>query len=297
MKLLNEVCSCIVRHEITTMAELRRCTTDSLLLWASQGLRPVQPGHGWRRVRAWRRGDAVAVAAPFLACRDRLAIHGPADQLAPLVRTVLAEVGPTFRLIGAEDLVAAVADQIDGVRLRGTFGWMETDRPAIRNAAGGRQPADVARWLDWSWSAPVAELLAETYPRSYARPGLAGVRRWAGAVPADGLLAAVTADAWSAPDVGYIAGVVVRTQLQGKGYAAAAFRLVLDTLVAECGRAALMVAADNAPAVRLYRQCGLSWRSLAAAGVAPHDSVARGGRSAPVAERISHEVCMTGSGA
>ncbi|MEQ4208067.1 GNAT family N-acetyltransferase [Actinopolymorpha sp. B9G3] len=287
-------------HEITSMAELRRsCSGDGLLLWASQGLPPGRPGrrpgHGVRRVRAWRRGDAVAVAAPFLSCRDRLAIHGPADQVAPLVRDVLAEVGTTFRLIGSKDLVAAVADRIDELALLRTFGWMETDRPAIRTAGGSRQPAEVARWLDWSWSAPVAELLAETYPGSYARPGLAGVRRWAGAVPSDGILAAVAADAWSAPDVGYIAGVVVRTQLQGQGYAAAAFRLVLDTLVAEHGRAALMVAAENAPAVRLYRQCGLSWRSLAAAGVVSGHSVIRGDR-APVAERISDQACMTGSG-
>jgi ribosomal protein S18 acetylase RimI-like enzyme len=260
-----------VLHEITTMTELRRsCSGDGLLLWASQGLPPGRPGEERRRVRVWRRGDALAVAAHFLSCRDRLAIHGPADQVAPLVRDVLGVVGPTFRLLGTADLVADVAGRIEGLALRRSFGWMETNRPALPAAGRGRHPADVARWLDWSWSAPVAELLAEAYPGSYARPGLAGVRRWAGSVTADGLLAAVTADAWSAPDVGYLAGVAVRTQVQGQGYAAAVFRLVLNALVAEHGRAALMVAAENEPAIRLYRQCGLTWRPVAAAALESH---------------------------
>jgi RimJ/RimL family protein N-acetyltransferase len=284
--------------EITSMAELRRgCSGDGLVLWASQGLSPGVPsqlsGQGWRRVRAWRRGDAVAVAAPFLSCRDRLAIHGPDDQVAPLVRDVLAEVGPTFRLLGTEDLVGAVAERIDELAVLRRFGWMETARPAPRKAGGSAQPADGARWLDCSWSAPIAELLAETYPGSYARPGLTGVRRWAGAVAADGTLGAVTADAWSAPEIGYLAGVVVRPQLQGQGYAAAAFRLVLDTLVAEHGRAALMVARDNAPAVRLYRHCGMTWRSLASAGVAPRHSIIRGGTH--VAERVGGGPSVRGS--
>ncbi|HZC25474.1 MAG TPA: GNAT family N-acetyltransferase [Actinopolymorphaceae bacterium] len=260
-------------REITSLAELRRgCADDGLVMWAAQGLVPG--------VRAWRRGDAVAVASPYLSCRDRLAVYGPAADGSGLVAEALAVVGPTYRLIGPADLVGEVAGRITGLEVTRTFGWMETDRPAAASTAPpeptappartpeGTYAADGARWLDPHWSSPVAELLAEAYPESYARPGLVGVRRWAGAITPDGALAAVTADAWSAPDVGYVAGVATREPLRGRGYAAAAFRLAVDTLVAERGRVALMVNAANRPAVALYRRCGLTWRTLAAAGVA-----------------------------
>lgn len=253
--------------EITSLGELHRGSAgDGLVMWAAQGLGPG--------VRAWRRGDAVAVASPYLSCRDRLAVHGPASDVAVLVAEALAVVGPTYRLIGSADLVSDVAGSIAGLEIARTFGWMETDRPAPRDRAApeattaARYAAAGARWLDPAWSSPVAELLAEAYPESYARPGLVGVRRWAGSVTPDGALAAVTADAWSAPGVGYVAGVATRGPLRGRGYAASAFRLAVDTLVAEQGRVALMVNAANRPAVALYRRCGLTWRTLAAAGVA-----------------------------
>ncbi len=251
-------------QEIATLDELQRCCgDDALLMWAAQGM----PGNveRWRRVRAWRRGDAVAVATPYLSCRDRLAIHGPARQVAALVRDVLAETGPRYRPIGSSALVHAVAGDLANLAVAGTFGWMETDRPVVRP---GRREVG-APWLDDTWSAPVAELLAEAYPSSYARPGLRGVRRWAGVAGPDGALAAVAADAWPAPSVGYVAGVAARLGLRGNGYGGAVFAFVVDTLVAEHGRAALMVNAANTAAVGLYRRAGLRWRELAAAHVVP----------------------------
>ena len=252
-------------REIATVDELRHaCAGDGLLMWAAQGFAP--DARGWQRVRAWRRGDAVAVASPYLSCRDRLAVHGPANQVGPLVGEVLPETGPTFRPIGPAALVEALADRVSGLEVVHRFGWMETARPTRRSARVSGAADDVG-WLDAAQAAPVAELLAEVYPASYARPGLPGVRRWAGAVGPDGALAAVTADAWSSPDVGYVAGVASRVALRGRGYASAAFRLAVDTLVAEHGRVALMVAAGNDAAVGLYRRAGFVWRTLAAARV------------------------------
>ena len=45
------------------------------------------------------------------------------------------------------------------------------------------------------------------------------VRRWAGAGGQDGGLVAVAADAWSAPAVGFMAGVAVDEQAAGVGSA------------------------------------------------------------------------------
>ncbi len=248
-------------YELRTTGELRSCAgDDALVLWAAQGFGPG--------VRAWRRGDAVAVASPDLSCRDRLAVHGSPEQVAPLVAEVLAETGPAYRPIGSAALVEAVADRVPGLRLAGrAFGWMETLRPSSSPRPDG------AIWLELSrpgLASTVTDLLAEAHPDSYARPCTPGVHRWAGAwaeTPEGRTLAAVTADAWSAPEVGYVAGVGARSALRGRGYAAAAFGLVLDTLVTERGRAGLMVESANTAAVGLYRRFGLSWRPLAAAAV------------------------------
>jgi ribosomal protein S18 acetylase RimI-like enzyme len=252
-------------REITTVSELRAvCDDDALVMWAAQDLRATRPS--WRRARAWRRGDAVVVASPYLSCRDRLTVYGPVDDLAPLVRHVLAEVGPSFRPVGSAELMEELVRALPELTLVRTFGWMQTDRPPTR-AASGTGPAATVRWLESRWAAPVAELLAEEFPRSHARPGLVGVRRWAGALTSDGVLAAVTADAWSTGSVGFLAGVAARAALRGQGYAGAVVRLVVDTLVAEHGRAALMVDTANKAAVALYRRCGMTWRTLAAAFV------------------------------
>lgn len=254
--------------EVRTSDALRQaCENDALLVWAAQDF---ESG-----ARAWRRGDAVAVASPFLSCRDRLAVRGPVRQVAALVRDVLPELGPTYRPIGDADLVGALPGQVPGLRLVRTLGWMETDSPAC-GAAVGKAAARSARacWLDDRQWSQVAELIQDAYPRSYARPGLAGVRRWAGSLDGDGRLAAVTADAWSTSGIGFLAGVVTRPSARRQGHGAAAFGLALDTLVAEHGRAGLMVAADNLAARAMYAGMGMRWRELGAACVLVTSSAA-----------------------
>lgn len=248
--------------EVASENELRRASDDdALVMWAAQGFAPG--------VRAWRRRDAVAVASPYLSCRDRLAVHGPAKQVAGLIPEVLAEVGPTYRPIGDSALVSSLVDRVPGLQLARRCGWMQTDQPA---PASGSDPG--VRWLEPRWDALVAELLYDAYPNSYARPGLAGVRRWAGAVDSHGELAAVAADAWSAPNVGYLAGVATRPSARRQGFGLAAFRFALDTLVRDHGRAALMVDSANTGALGLYQRMGMRWRELGAACVPVRSSAA-----------------------
>jgi predicted GNAT family acetyltransferase len=93
------------------------------------------------------------------------------------------------------------------------------------------------------------------------------VRRWAGARDARGDLVAVAADAWSAPEVGFLAAVATAPAARGRGFGAAVCAHVLRALVAEHGRAALMVDGWNGAAIRLYQRLGLTWCPLAAARV------------------------------
>ena len=51
------------------------------------------------------------------------------DAVAALLTEVLPEVGPTYRPLGDEDLITAVADRLPGLELVGRFGWMETKDP------------------------------------------------------------------------------------------------------------------------------------------------------------------------
>jgi len=64
-----------------------------------------------------------------------------------------------------------------------------------------------------------------------------------------------------------VAGVATDPAARRRGHGAAACRLVIDTLVAEQGRAALMVDGWNAPAARLYERLGMRRRAVAAARV------------------------------
>lgn len=277
-------------RELTSVDEVRSaCADDALIMWAAQGLKPG--------VRAWAFGDAVAVASPALFRRDRILIFGNPDHAAALVRHALPETGPTYRVIGDESLVRDVAERLPELGAVATFDWMDTDRPippaAPRNMAtpspygeppappdptaepgeaDGRRAADgvTIRWLDPAEDPQVADLLKAASPSSWAQPGLPGVNRWAGAWQ-DGELVAVAADAWSAPAVGLIAGVATAPAHRGRRLAEAVCRFVATDLLAAHGRVALMVDADNHPAIRVYTRLGFVRRGIAATRLGDHD--------------------------
>lgn len=237
-------------REIQTTADLIRASGgDPLIVWAAQGFGPG--------VRAWYAGDAVAVASPDLSKRDRLAVCGPADSATGLVADVLAEVGPSFRPFGSEELLRGLADRVPGMQFGAAFGWMETaETPAMTTTAA---------WLDGD--AGVEALLTEASPSSYAWPGRAGVRRWAAATGDGGELLSIAADAWSAPEVGFLAGVATLPVARGKGLSRQVCGFVTAELIKRHGRAALMVDGDNAAAIGLYRKLGYAYHRVAAAFV------------------------------
>ncbi|MFJ1755117.1 GNAT family N-acetyltransferase [Kitasatospora sp. NPDC088134] len=247
--------------ELTAVADLSAASDDdALLLWAAQGLT--------RGARAWTRGRAVAVACPALSGRDRIAVRGPVEELSPLLAEVIDLVGPTYRPLGDADLLAGLAARDDRLELRGRFGWMDRTGPLGDGAAGGAVDgaAVVAGWLGPAESGAAGELMDRHFPDSHAHPRRAGATAWAGVRDAEGRLTALAADAWPAPEVGLLAGVVADPgRGRGRGHAEAACRLVLTRILERSPRAALMVHEWNAPAIRLYRRFGLAYRPLDAA--------------------------------
>ena len=195
------------------------------------------------------------MASPDLSKRDRLAVAGPAEVAAPLVTEVLAEVGPSFRPFGEEQLLRELADRVPGLEFSAAFGWMETSEvPEVTTTAA---------WLDGD--AGVEALLSEASPTSYAWPGRTGVLRWAAITGDGGELLSIAADAWSAPEVGFLAGVATRPVARGKGLSRQVCGFVTAELIKRHGRAALMVDANNPAAIKVYRNLGYTYSAVAAA--------------------------------
>jgi ribosomal protein S18 acetylase RimI-like enzyme len=220
---------------------------DPLLVWARQEGRPG--------VREFTGAGATAVASPDLSRRDRLAVAGDPAGVAALLREVLPQVGAGYRPIGDEALIAAVAPEVPGLEVAGRFGWMETGR--VTHPGRGR-------WLDDD--SGVADLLTEAFPSSYAWPGGAGVRRWAG-VHERRRLVATAAEAWSVPRIGFLAGVTTHPDARGRGLATAICAFVTRELLAGHERVALFVDYWNVAAVATYTRLGFGLRPLAAAKV------------------------------
>jgi ribosomal protein S18 acetylase RimI-like enzyme len=244
-------------REIDDRADLAAsCHGDTLLLWAAQGLSG--------RNRAWTTEDrrAVVVAGAAPSSRDRLAVWGDFDAAAPLVREVVAEVGPTYRPLGDRALIALLVEAgPDPVDVAG-FGWMDC------SSAGGPLPGVTrAAWLPTSAWPEVGSLVQASYPASWARPGVPGVERWAGVRDGEGRLAAVGALAWSAPDVGFLSGIAVRPQARRRGFGGQVCRFLLAGALGAHGAAALMVDDGNHAARRLYEGLGLRYRPLGVAAV------------------------------
>jgi ribosomal protein S18 acetylase RimI-like enzyme len=236
-------------REVSTTAELARITAgDPMMIWCGQG----QLGG---RVKAWYSGDAVAVASPQLSQHDRLAVHGPVDDLADLVERVLTEVNPELRTFGDEDLIRQLAERVPGLSFAAAFGWMHT----------ATVPSEVmtASWLDGD--AGVEKLLAEASPESYAWPGRPGVQRWAAITSETGELLSIAADAWSAPEIGFLAGVATKPSARGQGLSRQVCAFATAELVKRYGQAGLMVHSGNEAAIAVYRKLGYTYRNVAAA--------------------------------
>jgi GNAT superfamily N-acetyltransferase len=237
---------------VTALDDLAAATgADPLIMWAAD-----RPG-----TRSWIRPGAVAVACPDLSRRDRMPVYGEPAAVAELLREVLPQVGPTFRPLGDEPLLAGVAERVPELPVAGRFAWMETSEPVATPA--GRH----VRWLDDEDLPAVTALLDDAFPESYARPGAAGVHRWAAVRDDDGRLVTVAADAWSAPRVGFLAGVATRPDMRGRGLAAAVCGFATDELLAGRDRVALFADYWNTAAIATYRRLGFRLRPVAAAHV------------------------------
>jgi ribosomal protein S18 acetylase RimI-like enzyme len=226
---------------------------DALFAWAA--------GAGLERF-AWVSDQAIGVLGTDLSRRDRLMVRGHPQAVAALADRVWAVHHPAVRLTGDSALITAVAQVRPSLVVSDEFGWMQTATHALRPPA--RQLPVAVEWLPTAADVEVAQLLAASFPDSEARPGARGVRRWAGVREA-GHLIACACEAWSAPSLGFMAGVTVAQHARGRGVARTLCAAVLGQLCDERGRAALMVDEWNTTAVRLYQELGLTWRPIRSA--------------------------------
>ena len=237
-------------RELTSVADLTSASDDdSLLMWMAQGF--------GEHVRAWKHRHAVAVACPHLFQRDRLAVRGTGDAAADLVRHAYAELGSSYHVLADASLIVELTACLPGLRLRQVLlGWMEITSPlAARTKATG------SGWLSDTDLDDVRWLLDDAFPESYAHPDRPGALRWCG-IRQEGALVATAADAWSAPQVGFVAGVVTRPRVRGCGLATGLCHFLLTELVEDRGRAALMVDGANTTAIGLYARLGMCYRAL-----------------------------------
>ncbi|RZS87586.1 hypothetical protein EV189_3018 [Motilibacter rhizosphaerae] len=190
---------------------------EPMLAWAAQG--------GLRGARVWVHGDAVAAAAPQISRRDRIVARGSLEHVAHLVCEVLRERGPSYRLFGPVEQVEAVAALLD-MPVLGRFSWFDTRTPPPP------QPGEDA--VVPVGDEEVSALLAEAAPGSWAAPGVPGVQRWLGIRDA-GVAVSVACEAWSAPTVGFVAGVGTAVDHRGRGLARAVCAVLVRELVEQRG--------------------------------------------------------------
>jgi ribosomal protein S18 acetylase RimI-like enzyme len=210
---------------------------------------------------AWASDGAVVVGGPGLCGRDRLIVRGPAEPAAELVRTVIDVLGPSYLVIGDPPLMTALLARISSLEPRGLFGWMDCiRRPSCR-------PVHQARWLARQEWRAADRVLSVAYPKSFARPGVPGVSRWAGITDDGGSLTSIAADAWSAPGLGFVAGLAVVPEARRTGQGRAVSAFVLNSLMAVHGRVAMMVQDSDEAGIAMYAGLGLTYRHQQMLGV------------------------------
>ena len=219
---------------------------DPQCLWLAQGL--ISGG------AAWATDGAVIVGCPSLSGRDRLVVRGSVGPAARLVRVAVDALGPGYTLIGDPPLMAGLLTRINWLEARGFFGWMD----GIRRPQ--HQAVHKARWLSRREWLAADRVLSVAHPDSFARPGVPGVNRWAGICDETGRLTSTAADAWSAPGLGFVAGLAVVPPARRTGQGRDVCAFVLDSLIASHGRVAMMVRDWNEAAIAMYADLGLTYR-------------------------------------
>ena len=229
-------------RRLRTTDEVLDASTDPLVRWASQAL---SSGGA-----AWEHRGAVAVHAPLLTRRRRLVLSGPAEGAVSLLAA--HGRGVDLRPLLPRDLALEVAELMPTPWVEDKpFGWMER--------SGTLDLPSEACWL--STTDEVAPLLRAALPESWAWPGEAGVRRWAGVVQ-DGTLVATAAEAWSSAHVGFMMGVAVHPSHTGQGLGRRVCQFVASSLLSLYGTCALFVENYNTPAITLYRKLGFTYRDV-----------------------------------
>jgi ribosomal protein S18 acetylase RimI-like enzyme len=131
------------------------------------------------------------------------------------------------------------------------------------------RPVHQARWLArQEWSA-ADQVLSVAYPKSFARPGVPGVSRWAGITDLAGSLTSIAADAWTSPGLGFLAGLAVVPEARRTGQGRDVSAFVLTSLMAVHGRVAMMVRNSDETAIARYVELGLTYRNQQVLGVRP----------------------------
>ncbi|SDH01952.1 FR47-like protein [Lentzea fradiae] len=229
-------------RRLRTPACVHDASDDPFIRWASQAL-----GAGGA---AWEHHGAVAVHAPCLARRRRLVLSGPAEGVASLLaahgRGV--ELRPQLEVSLAREVTELMPSEWAEDK---PFGWMDRTGALDLPPEAGWLPATDA----------VTSLLRLANPDSWAWPGETGVRRWAG-VHVAGTLAATAAEAWSSEHVGFMMGVAVHPEHQGRGLGLRVCQFVASSLLSRYGTCALFVDDGNAAAIALYRKLGFTLRQV-----------------------------------
>ena len=229
-------------------ADVAEASSDQLVRWAAQALLPGHPTPGGG---AWEHGGAVGVHAPGLNRHNRLVLAGEPEGIAAILSERATD--PTLRPLVTADLADPVRALLPDLVTWASFGWMER--------TGDLATAPHVRWLRDDELGTAEALLRKVNPNAYVLPGEPGALRWAGSF-VDGELAAVGADAWSAPDVGFLGGVATHPDFRRRGLSRALCSFVVHDLLERHPACALMVDGGNDAAVAAYRGLGFAYRGV-----------------------------------